>query len=291
MAFPLRRVLDPQVEPVTLSAMKNYLRVDITDDDALIGSLISVARERAEDMTSRCLLPQQFAFAFDRFPSWGWAAWGNDDGQWGNHNHKHTMFKSAHLAIILPRGPVISVDSIKYVDQSGTVQTLDPTLYNADLLSEPARITPIHNGSWPSALYDTNSVTITFTAGYQQTVTELVTMPQTAPFTAALQRGALSVSLTSCVDNTTKVAVSGALSGGILTCAGATAGEVLLVSYVVTSVPQSFIHAIKLLCDAWYNNRSEVVQGSGNFNSMPMPVSATSLLGTYQLFPVGYPRG
>jgi uncharacterized phiE125 gp8 family phage protein len=133
------------------------------------------------------------------------------------------MFANDETAIILPRGPVLSVDSITYKDQTGTVQTLSPSAYNADLLSQPARITPTYGTVWPVALYDTNSVTITFTAGYQ-------------------------------------------------------------------NVPQSFIHAIKLIVGAYYENRSEVVQSGGNFNSFPMPLSASALLGTYQMLPLGYPR-
>ncbi len=218
MAFPLRRVSDPANEPILLTDMKTYLRVDFTDDDDLITALISAARERAEDLTGRCLISQQWEFAFDEFPRYGC---------WSHLHHRHgrhgSMFANDETAIILPRGPVISIDSITYKDQTGTVQTLDPSAYNADLLSQPARITPTYGTAWPTALHDTNSVNILFTCGYE-------------------------------------------------------------------NVPNSILHAIKLIVGAYYENRAEVTQGGGNFNLMPTPLSAESLLSTYQLFHLGYPK-
>lgn len=218
MAFPLRQVTPPASEPVSLVDMKNYLRVDVTDDDDLISTLISVARERCEDLTARCLVSQSWEFAFDEFPSYGC---------WSHLHHRHgrsgSLFAHNPLEIILPRGPVLSVDSITYKDQTGTVQTLDPSAYNTDLLSQPARITPTYGTTWPVALHDTNSVTINFTCGY-------------------------------------------------------------------TTIPFSILHAIKLIVGAWYESRAEVTQGGGNYNSFPMPLSAQSLLATYELFQVGYSR-
>jgi hypothetical protein len=291
MPFPLIRVLDPASEPVSLSVMKNYLRVDIPDDDDLITSLIRIARERAEDMTSRCLLAQQWLFCLDRFPGY----WGDntDGGVFLLHGYRrHSLWIGHHLEISLPRGPMISVDSINYTDTNGVNQLLPPTSYEVDLISDPARIRPLFNGFWPAALYDTNSIKIKFTAGYQQTVTEQVTMPAAAPLSARLSRYLTALSLTSAVDSTTSVPVAGTLAaGGIVTFPSATPGEVLTVTYQTTRIPESFIHAIKLIVGTYYENRAEVVQGNGTFNSFPLPLSAASLLATYDLFPVGYPHG
>lgn len=215
MPFPLKQVTPPASEPILLVDMKNYLRVDTSDDDDLIETLISTARERAEDLTGRCLVSQQWQFSFDEFPVYGC---------WSNLHHRHgSLFSHNPLEIILPRGPVLSVDSITYKDSTGALQTLSPTAYNVDKLSEPCRIVPAYGQTWPVALRDTNSVTITFTCGYDQ-------------------------------------------------------------------IPKSLIHAIKLITAAWFENRSEVVQAGGNFNVLPMPISAQALLGTYQLFALGYPK-
>lgn len=295
MPFPLRRVLDPITEPISLCDMKNYLRVDIDDDDDLIGTLISTARERAEDLTARCLLRQQWTFAMDKFPSW----YGHDSGAtwFGYHRHPrhHSMFRDDSLAIILPRGPVLSVDSIIWRDLKGVINTLDPNLYETDLVSEPARIRPLYNGHWPFAVFDTNSVVITFTAGHEQTVTETLTLPAEAPFVLAVSRQLKALSLTSVVDastlsNPVPTQVAATMTDGIITFTGGVASQTVQSVYQVNSIPLSIIHAIKLMGSAWYENRAEVVQGGGNFNSMPTPMSASSLLGTYELFKLGYPK-
>jgi uncharacterized phiE125 gp8 family phage protein len=54
----LRLITPPASEPVTREQAKNHLRVDINDDDTLIDSLITVARQRAEEFTRRAFLTQ-----------------------------------------------------------------------------------------------------------------------------------------------------------------------------------------------------------------------------------------
>ena len=54
------KVITPvSVEPITLSAVKAYLRVDFDDDDLTIASLISRARSVAEKITGRAMATQQ----------------------------------------------------------------------------------------------------------------------------------------------------------------------------------------------------------------------------------------
>jgi uncharacterized phiE125 gp8 family phage protein len=171
MAFALKQTTPPSSEPVSLSDMKLHLRVDIDDDDSLIQALISAARERAEDFTGRCFVPQTWTFGLDRFPGYhhisaapsradhdriGW------DGmaQW---NRSQT--------ITIPRSPLIAVTGITYSDQgTGESITLDPSTYEIDNLSEPGRLKPVYGANWPVALSDMNSVLIQFTAGYTGTI-------------------------------------------------------------------------------------------------------------------------
>jgi len=44
---------EPNFEPVTLTEAKNYLRVDISEDDALINGLITTARKICENLSNR----------------------------------------------------------------------------------------------------------------------------------------------------------------------------------------------------------------------------------------------
>ena len=68
--------------------------------------------------------------------------------------------------IYLPNPPLKTVDSVKYYDTAGVLQTLDPATYLVDAISEPARITPAPSTSWPATQNRMNAVQITFTCGY-----------------------------------------------------------------------------------------------------------------------------
>lgn len=54
----LRLITPPASEPVNLAQAKNHLKVDLSNDDALIDSLIVSARQRAEEYTRRAFITQ-----------------------------------------------------------------------------------------------------------------------------------------------------------------------------------------------------------------------------------------
>ena len=56
-------------EPVTLAEAKLHLRVDVTDDDVLIGAMISAARDMVERYTSRTLIYTAYRMTMDM---WTW---------------------------------------------------------------------------------------------------------------------------------------------------------------------------------------------------------------------------
>jgi hypothetical protein len=58
----------PAVEAITLTDAKNFLRVEITDDDVLIGYLITAAREACEAFTSRSFVNKGYIQCLDSFP-------------------------------------------------------------------------------------------------------------------------------------------------------------------------------------------------------------------------------
>lgn len=134
----------PTVEPVSLTEMKLHLREDADGQDSLITALIKAAREKVEIETRRALVTQTQILRLDGFP----------------------RSDTAAMAIEVPNPPLQSVTSIQYVDESGATQTLDAADYLVDTASEPARITPVYNGSWPIARAQINAVTVTFVAGY-----------------------------------------------------------------------------------------------------------------------------
>lgn len=60
--------IQPTVEPILLADMKNWLRVEFTDDDTLIAGLITGARELVEGFTARSLVNKGYVQTLDSFP-------------------------------------------------------------------------------------------------------------------------------------------------------------------------------------------------------------------------------
>lgn len=80
------------------------------------------------------------------------------------------LFKDAGFSdpIRLPIGPLISVDSVKYLDDSMVEQTVPSTDYYAheDALGPYIKILP--GKSWPSVFARDDAVRVTFTGGHSQ---------------------------------------------------------------------------------------------------------------------------
>lgn len=138
MGYGLVVVTAPAAEPISLAEAKAQVRVDHSDSDSDLAMLISSARYHAEETTRRAFITQTLKMTLDGFPG----------------------------EIRLPRNPVHSITSIKYLDTNGDQQALDSAAYRLDNQSIVARLTPSYGYSWPSTYATTNAVEITFVAGY-----------------------------------------------------------------------------------------------------------------------------
>lgn len=141
MEYSLRVATEPAFEPVSRTEAKLHLRIEsaVTDDDLLIDALVKAAREWCENYTRRSYVSRTLELRMDCFPD----------------------------QILLPRGPVLSIGSVKYLDQGGTLTTLDPANYQTDLYSVPGRIRPPFGSVWPVPKLGTvNAVVVTYDAGY-----------------------------------------------------------------------------------------------------------------------------
>jgi hypothetical protein len=173
MKYLLAVTVPPEVEPVTLDEAKNHLRLDLdfTDEDDDITAMITVARKEAEDHTSRCLIAQTLIMYLDGFPA-GTRPWHS-----GHHVYPGSISLEAYLihgarrtgVIQIPKAPLTSVDFIKYVDTTGTQQTLDPSLYQVDPQAddELVRILPAYGQVWPATRVQPNAVSVQFKAGFE----------------------------------------------------------------------------------------------------------------------------
>jgi uncharacterized phiE125 gp8 family phage protein len=135
------KITEPATEPVTLAEAKQWCRVDLNDDDALITGLIKSVRRTAEHLQQRTLITTTWELVRDAF--------------------------DPALRLEMPK--ILSVVSLKYLDTSGVQQTLDPADYVVDSDSVPGYVVPAYGKSWPSTYGQINAVRCRYTAGYGAT--------------------------------------------------------------------------------------------------------------------------
>lgn len=126
------------MQPVSLEEAKAQTRTDCADEDGLIGAYVTAATDAASDRLQRALVPTRYRLTLDSFPD--------------------------AIELILP--PIISVQSVKYIDENGDQQTLDPQDYFLDSVSEPGYLVPAAGRAWPATQDRINAVEVEYTAGY-----------------------------------------------------------------------------------------------------------------------------
>lgn len=139
------KITDATVEPISLAEAKLWLRVDQSDEDTLIGSLITSVRKAAEHEMQRTLITTTWELVVDAFP--------------------------AALRLEMPK--VLSVVSVKYIDTAGVEQTLSQADYLVDMDSEPGYVVPAYGKAWPSTRAQINAVRVRYTAGYGAAATDV----------------------------------------------------------------------------------------------------------------------
>lgn len=261
----LQVIIPPTAEPVNAAEVLVHSRIDSADGQELARS--KAAREHVENLTWRSLVLQTLE---ERYDFWC------------------PVFR-------LSRAPVREVVSIKYLDSSGDLQTLDTSIYQVDLESEPARISLAFGKTWPVLRGgDMGAVRIQYRAGYavpftSVAATDIVTAMDhwfadadamwvwsTLGASDALPTG-LSVGLVFARDvsgDTLKLAVT---SGGaaIDITADDTAG-----THFLGEIPESFLSAIRMLAGEMNERREQAVSGS---ILTPNVVAAQNLVMPYKV--------
>jgi uncharacterized phiE125 gp8 family phage protein len=142
--YSIKRTTDTSTEPITVSEAKAHLRVDTTDDDSYITSLIKVARQSAEISLRRSLgVNQVYQVAYKTYPT-------------------------VQRKLRIPNPPFISISSLKYFDLSNTEHTVSSDNLVVDSTGDTNAFVAIKS----STIFQEISfekiapVVLTYTAGY-----------------------------------------------------------------------------------------------------------------------------
>lgn len=152
----LQQITGPAVEPVTVVDMRLHSAITDTAQDSNLLVYIAAARAYAESWCGRSFITQTWKRTLNSFPgraTQGYVPFGEEDSVPDN-------------AILLDRGPVISVDSIVYTAMDGSNPTLAPTEYVSELSGCPGIVTPVFGKIWPIPLPQIGAVRVSYTAGY-----------------------------------------------------------------------------------------------------------------------------
>ena len=127
---------------ISVNDAKDHLRVDLNDDDAYIQSLIDISVAMIEQYTRRFYRAADYKVHLDQFP---------------------------YDYIDLQFGGINEFTGIRYNDAAGTEVILPTADCDVDLKHEPARIYIAKSKTWPTTENAPNSVTISFSAGSENT--------------------------------------------------------------------------------------------------------------------------
>jgi hypothetical protein len=159
----------PLVEPVSLSELKEMLRLDPTDtsQDNVLASLNVAARGWCETLSQRRFVQQTWRLLMDFFPGYIDMKLAGSKVSSPFVSGSNAVLVGIRYAIVLPYPPVQQIALFQYQDANGNVTPMvQGTSYSADLASQPARLTPPFGQMWPVARVLPNAVQVDFQVGY-----------------------------------------------------------------------------------------------------------------------------
>lgn len=159
-------------EPVSLAQAKSHARVERTDEDARVASMIMAARRTIETLSEQFLIATTLDYWADNWPWLG-----------GYYNRvvraqavmgpmPYYLPNSNTGVLNLMGAPLLSVVEVQYKDFTGTYQTIPSTNYIYDKFTPgstivgPSRIQPQYGMTWPIPEPVIDSVHIQYTCGY-----------------------------------------------------------------------------------------------------------------------------
>jgi hypothetical protein len=156
----LTLVTPPTDEPVTLSEVKSWSRIDTDDDDALVQQLIASARYQAEQYLRRSLLTQSWKLTHDLGRSLA-----NDQIGEGTYDLPISiLYGVLPRDIELPKGPIQTITSVTTYALDNTSSVYDPSLYFLDQAGE--RLVLNIGAIWPANMRPRAAAEFLYVTGY-----------------------------------------------------------------------------------------------------------------------------
>ena len=226
----------------TLATLKAHCRVDASDttEDALLLTYYQAAAAAAGSYMKQTLANTSYQLTRDLLPTRALS------GPTGSAAFNTFLNSSVYpytldsvFRILNP--PLISIDSIHYLDTSGTLQTLPSNFYTS-VPGFPGRVAPAYGKIWPFTLPQVGSVQINYTCGYGTQTTTVAISGGVTTTTTVLAGPGLATPITT---TTTAATVSADVAG----------------TTVADRTPFPIQAGILLWSASLYRNREAVTEG------------------------------
>ena len=140
--MPLQLRAGPAQEPVSLLEAKNFMRLDSSQDDVLVSTLITAARIHIETTIGKVLVTESWSYFLDKWPK--------------------------SKVIYFPLDPIQTIEEIRFHTTDDTFIVLSSDEYSTDFVSNHPRL--LFNGTKPAgSSQKLNQLEIRFLAGYGDT--------------------------------------------------------------------------------------------------------------------------
>lgn len=133
----LTRLSDAASETLSLTDLRDHLRITEVDDNDVLLLLITAVRRATETHLGRTLVDSSWSMELDKFPTNLQTIW-------------------------LRMGPISVIDSVKYYDGDNALQTVPPADYEFDA---GGRLRPVSTKLWPATYNRLHAVIVTYHAG------------------------------------------------------------------------------------------------------------------------------
>lgn len=133
---------DPLNLPIPLEQFKLHAHIDNSVEDSLLVEYIEAAADTFSAMANVALVENTYRAVYKGFPCLRY--------------------------LEIPYPPLVSVESIEYLDSAGQTQTLSDSLYTVRTFGLVGLVQLVPDARWPDTYnYNPAAVTINYTAGHQ----------------------------------------------------------------------------------------------------------------------------